>query len=87
MVLHVQWLYLLDIFIASVRDGFRTREISDINFLHSWFNIADGQTRPMQQAAALRSMLNSSQWAPPIEQWNSRPVHNTLSWSEWHSLR
>ena len=53
--------------IAVERNAFHDREISDIGFLRSRHNIADGLTKPMQQAA-LRTVLTTSHWRPEAEQ-------------------
>jgi len=54
--------------IAAAREGFRDRIISDIGFVRSSDNLADGLTKPMQQAA-LQRVLQSGKLAPRAEQW------------------
>jgi len=54
--------------IAAAREGFRDRVISDIGFVRSSHNLADGLTKPMQQAA-LQSVLKSGKLTTRAEQW------------------
>ncbi len=63
--------------IAVSRQAFRSREISDIGFLRSHHNLADGFTKPMQQAA-LRTVLRTSYWRPQAEQWILRAPPSRL---------
>jgi len=54
--------------IAAAREGFRDRVISDIGFVRSTHNLADGLTKPMQQAA-LQAVLKSGRLTTHAEQW------------------
>ena len=54
--------------IAAAREGFRDRIISDIGFVRSKANLADGLTKPMQQAA-LQTVLATGQLHISVEQW------------------
>ena len=54
--------------IAAAREGFRDRVISDIGFVRSSHNLADGLTKPMQQAS-LQKVLKSGTIDIDVEQW------------------
>jgi len=54
--------------IAAAREGFRDRVISDIGFVRSSENLADGLTKPMHQAA-IQSVLKSGKLLPRAAQW------------------
>jgi len=54
--------------IAAAREGFRDKIISDIGFVRSSYNLADGLTKPMQQAS-LQSVLKSGKLTARAEQW------------------
>lgn len=54
--------------IAAAREGFRDRVILDIGFVRSNDNLADGLTKPMQQAA-LQRVLKSGNLQTRAEQW------------------
>ncbi len=54
--------------IAAAREGFRDKVISDIGFVRSSHNLADGLTKSMSQAALQRVVSNGSLRVEP-EQW------------------
>jgi len=54
--------------IAAAREGFRDHVISDIGFVRSAHNLADGLTKPMQQAA-LQRVIRSGRLTTQAEQW------------------
>ncbi len=54
--------------IAAAREGFRDKVISDIGFVRSSQNLADGLTKPMDRAA-LREVVSTGQLHPAPEQW------------------
>lgn len=57
--------------IASAREGFKNRDISDIGFVRSGHNIADGLTKSMNQSS-LMLCLRSSKLNVNPEQWIMR---------------
>lgn len=65
---------MLDVFAA--REGYKTGLISDIGFVRSQFNLADGLTKAMSQAA-IRSILSTNRHTPSCEQWILRPSETT----------
>ena len=54
--------------IAAAREGFREKLISDIGFVRSSFNVADGLTKPMQQRS-LQAVLMTGRLDVNPEQW------------------
>ena len=54
--------------IAAAREGFRDKVISDIGFVRSSQNLADGLTKPMAQAS-LRVVLSTGFLDVKPEQW------------------
>ena len=54
--------------IAAAREGFKNRVISDIGFVRSSYNIADGLTKSMQQRA-LQQVLRTGHLNVRPEQW------------------
>lgn len=54
--------------IAAAREGFRDMEISDIGFIRSAHNIADGLTKKMSRQA-LQNVLKTSSLTFECEQW------------------
>eukprot|EP00171_Calliarthron_tuberculosum_P016586 IDg16586t1 len=54
--------------IAAAREGFRDKTISDIGFVRSASNLADGLTKPMSQAA-LQSVVSTGVLSLAPEQW------------------
>lgn len=56
------------LYIAAVRTGFRDKVVLDIGFVRSNYNIADGLTKGMCQAA-LRKADSSGKLSFPPEQW------------------
>ena len=54
--------------IAAAREGFRDKVISDIGFVRSASNIADGLTKPMQQRSMQNVMLSGRLDVTP-DQW------------------
>ena len=66
---------MLDVFAA--REGYVSRNISNIGFVRSEHNIADGLTKPKMQAS-LYSLITTSKHAAVVEQWIIRQ-HNSTS--------
>ena len=66
--------------IAAAREGFLKHEISDIGFVRTKFNLADGLTKRMQQSA-LRKVLSEGRIHPKVDQWiirdTPRPATNS----------
>ncbi len=54
--------------VAAAREGFQSKLISDIGFVRSSHNLADGLTKPIQQSA-LQTALSTSTLAVQSEQW------------------
>ena len=54
--------------IAAARKGFRSKAISDIGFVRSNKNVADGLTKPMSQAV-LRDVICSDELIVVPDQW------------------
>ena len=54
--------------IAAAREGFRDKVISDIGFVRSSKNVADGLTKPMSQAV-LHRVITTGTLAIATEQW------------------
>ena len=54
--------------IAAAREGFRDRVISDIGFVRSHDNVADGLTKQMSQAV-LKNVISSGTLAVRPVQW------------------
>ena len=54
--------------IAAAREGFKEKTISDIGFVRSSQNIADGLTKAMQQSA-LQTVLTNGFLSVTPEQW------------------
>eukprot|EP00171_Calliarthron_tuberculosum_P022574 IDg22574t1 len=54
--------------VAVAREGYRKKEISDIGFVRSSHNLADGLTKLMNQAA-LRDLMSTSKLKVEPEQW------------------
>lgn len=59
--------------VACAREGFIRHEISDIGFVRTAHNLADGLTKSMRQAF-LRDVLDTCRLQPKVEQWIVRPV-------------
>ena len=60
---------MLDVYAA--REGYTSQCISNIGFVRSEYNIADGLTKPKVQAA-LFNVVNSGKHRPEVEQWIMR---------------
>ena len=54
--------------IAAAREGFKSKEISNIGFVRSSHNIADGLTKAMNQSS-FRKVLESGMLDIVPEQW------------------
>ena len=61
--------------VAAARKGFETKDISNIGLVPSAYNIADGLTKPMQQAA-IRNLLETHSHVPSPTQWIIRHTHD-----------
>ena len=61
--------------VAAARKGFEMKDISNIGLVPSASNIADGLTKPMQQAS-LRHLLETNSHTPSPTQWIIRHTHD-----------
>lgn len=67
---------MLEIFAA--RESYNSGAISNIGFVRSQFNMADGLTKSLSQAAPLH-ILSTAKQIPKFEQWILRPPEQTPS--------